>query len=165
MRTVYLLWLFAATASAQVVTGTIGGKVSDPSGAIIPNAKIVVQNKNTGFERKIQTNAEGIYSLPFLPTGRYDVTAEATGFQPAARRNIDLAADQKAAADFTLSPGNLSETVTVSAVAEQVNRTSSEISQTIQQKTAVDLPIRGRDFTQLAYLTPGVETGRQGEQL
>ena len=89
MKTMLFLIVAAATAPAQVVTGTIGGKVSDSSGA---TARFSFRTKNTGFERNIQTNAEGIYSLPFLPTGRYDVTAEAPGFQPAARRNIDLAA-------------------------------------------------------------------------
>ncbi len=73
--------ILAAPLSAQVPTGTITGTITDPSGAVIPNAKVTVTNKNTGASRVVQTNAEGIFSAPSLAAGSYEIRIEASGFQ------------------------------------------------------------------------------------
>lgn len=155
----------AAVASGQVVTGTIQGQVRDASGAVIPKAKLQVRNTATGFNRAVSTSDAGTYSFPFLPSGEYDVSVEMQGFQSASRRAVRIVADQKVDIEFTLQPGSVSEQVTVTAAAELVNRTTSELSETIESGTIVDLPIKGRNFAQFVYLTPGIQTGRVGEQL
>jgi hypothetical protein len=110
------------------------------------------------------SNTIGAYTLAFLPTGPYQVEVELRGFEKALRRGITLGADQKVDLAFTLTPGNITETVTVSESSPLVNRVSTEVGESLQHKTVVDLPLNGRNFASLVYLTPGVQTGRVGEQ-
>jgi hypothetical protein len=158
------LLLVCQPAPAQVVTGTIQGTVTDASGAVVSGANVTLANTATGFQRKTISSDIGIYSVPFLPTGAYDVQVEMTGFQTVLRKGIEVGADQRVAIDFTLQAGNVTETITVEAAAPLVNRVSSEVGEVLHSRTVVDLPLNGRNFASLVYLTPGVQTGRVGEQ-
>src|SRR5688572_14552084 len=83
------LFLLPASASAQTVTGTLQGNVSDAKGAVIPGAEVVIRNMDTGQERTLQTNSEGAYVASFLPLGRYTVTASSTGFSKVSQESIE----------------------------------------------------------------------------
>jgi hypothetical protein len=156
--------LTVAASLAQSITGTVQGVVTDTSGAVITGASVTARNVATGFTRSGSTNATGAYAVPFLPAGEYQVEVQYQGFEKALRKGITLGADQKVDLAFTLTPGNITETMTVAAEAPVVNSASSEVGQSIPHKTVVDLPLNGRNFAALVYLAPGVQTGRVGEQ-
>ena len=101
---------------AQSVSGTILGTVTDASGSVIPNAKVTVVNEGTGLTRTVQADSNGEYTLPSLPTGRYTVMAEMTGFKALALSNIELGVDQRARIDLKLEVGAMTESVSVEAV-------------------------------------------------
>jgi len=164
MRMMLLLLFSVPAALGQVVTGTIQGAVTDPSGGVLAGAVVRVRNTATGFARGGETNAAGLYSFPFLPPGDYEITVEMKGFRKAVRERVPVSVDQKVAVDFQLTLGEVTETVNVTEAAPLVNSTSSEVGEVIGRKTVLELPLRGRNFASLVYLTPGVQTGRVGEQ-
>lgn len=164
MRVLCLMLLAAVSAVGQVVTGTIQGSVRDPSGSVVAGAQVKIENSETGFSRSGATNEVGAFAFPFLPTGEYQVRVEHAGFQTAVRTGVRIAVDQKVQVDFTLKLGAVTEAVNVTEVAPMVNRTSSEVGETLERRTVVELPLNGRNFAQLVYLAPGVQTGRVGEQ-
>ena len=146
----------AASASAQTVTGEIRGTVRDNSGGVVPGVTVTATNTQTGFQRTDTTNPEGTYVFPSLPIGRYTVSAELQGFKRVDKTGFDLIADGRITADFTLSIGALSETVTVEAVrGEAVNRTSGELARTIDGEQVREMALSGRNFLELASLIPG----------
>jgi hypothetical protein len=164
LRVVCLVSVLSVLTKGQVVTGTIQGTVTDPSAAVIAGAKVSVINPETGFRREQVTREDGSYTFTQLPTGSYEVHAESKGFQRVIRQGLSIAADQRVLADITLPPGAITESVTVTEAAPLVNQTSTEQGAVLQQKNVVDLPLNGRNFANLAYLAPGVQTGRVGEQ-
>src|SRR5258708_14492513 len=95
--------------SAQSVSGTFLGVVRDPSGAVVANATIVILNKETGFRRELNSTSSGDYEAPYIPTGLYNITARAPGFNTVDRAGINLQVDQKARVDFTLNVGEVAE--------------------------------------------------------
>ena len=97
-------------AHAQSASGTFLGVVTDGTGSVVPNAVITIVNQDTGFRRELPTNANGEYEAPYIPLGRYTVSAKATGFKTVDRQDITLQVDQKARVDFTLQVGDVSET-------------------------------------------------------
>jgi len=112
-RTLALAALLTASLHAQVVGGTISGTVTDPSGAVIPNATVIVHNQDTGTQRTLTTNASGSYSAPSIPVGTYQVTATAPNFAPYSRQNVTLTIGQSLILPIALSVGT-SSTVDVS---------------------------------------------------
>ncbi|HEV2178138.1 MAG TPA: carboxypeptidase regulatory-like domain-containing protein [Terriglobia bacterium] len=149
--------LAAVAARAQSFRGSILGAVTDPSGAVLAGAKVTVQNVDTGVARATQTNDAGEYNVPELPIGTYTVTIEASGFETSVTTGIkvDVAAAKRV--DATLKTGAISQQVTVSAeVLPQVETTSDTLGATLTSNTVKDIPVNGRDYTKLIYLTPGV---------
>ena len=102
-------------ALAQSVSGTILGTVTDASGSVIPNAKVTVVNEGTGLTRTVQADTNGEYAAPSLPTGRYTVMSEMTGFKTLTLSNIELGVDQRARIDLKLEVGAMTESVSVEA--------------------------------------------------
>lgn len=152
-----LLALLCGTqANAQLAGATLSGVVSDASGGPVVGAKVVIKNLATGDTRELATNADGVYSAPNLLPGSYDLTVTATGFQTLVQKGITLTVGAEQALNFGLKIGQLSQTVTVSETPPSVDTTSSTLSATVEQKTVVELPLNGRDWTQLATLQPGV---------
>ena len=96
--------LFAPSTFAQTVTGTLQGTVSDSKGAVVPGADVVIRNVETGQERNLKTGGDGVYVAPFLPLGRYTVTASSAGFNKVAQENIEVTLNQTRVIDFTLQP-------------------------------------------------------------
>jgi hypothetical protein len=141
---------------AQAGSGTIVGTVSDASGAVIPLASVRVVDQNTGTAREVTANAQGYYVIPSLPPAVYDVTVNSRGFAPFRRTNVTLLADQHLTVDIQMQVAGSSQTVSVSDIpTTQVDATTSTLSQVIEQKRIVDLPLDGRNPVQLAVLVPG----------
>ena len=113
----------AVSASAQTVTGTLQGTVTDASGGVLPAATVTIRNLETGATRELTTNSIGFYSAPFLPIGRYTVTAKLNGFATVVREDIDLGLNQTRVADFQMKPAAVAETVTVVGAAPPINTT------------------------------------------
>jgi hypothetical protein len=153
----FLLLLMATSLIAQTFRGTILGTVTDPQGAVIPGAKVTVHNVNTGLERVTQTSADGSYSVPELPIGTYNVTATQSGFQTAVISNVavDVAAEKRV--DFVFRAGQVSEKVEVSGESlPEVETTTDTLGTTFTAAQAKNLPLNGRDFQKMIFLTPGV---------
>jgi len=154
---VLFLLLSSTALLAQTFRGTILGTVTDPQGAVVAGAKVTVHNINTGLERTTQTSADGSYSVPELPIGAYTVMATQSGFQTAVISNVavDVAAEKRV--DFVFRAGQVSERVEVSGEAlPQVETTTDSLGTTFTAEQAKDLPLNGRDFQKMIFLTPGV---------
>jgi len=156
MRLVLLLVTVAAGLKAQSTTAQITGRVSDPSGAVIPGALITVANVDTGVKRQTESNELGHYAVPLLPPGTYRVTVQKEGFRPVTRTGITLQVDQVARVDFVLEVGAVTETVEVSAAAPLLEQDSSSLGQVIDSSRILNMPLNGRMVFRLVQLTPGV---------
>ena len=143
------------TASVQTYTATLTGTVSDPSGAVTPNVRVVVTNQGTKLEYSTQSNDVGVYSIPFLPIGEYVVRVEAIGFKRLTSNPIALEVNQTAQVDLKLEIGDLSEEITVENVAPILQTESVTVSQVITAHTTANLPLNGRNFQQLTLLVAG----------
>jgi len=149
-------------------TGEITGTVTDPSGAAVSGAKIVVVHTATSAERVVTSNETGNYDLPALPPGIYDLNAEFAGFRRAERKGVELQVGQVARLDFTMQLGNVSDTVEVAGGAPVLETENATIGTVIENRRIVDLPLNGRNPLQLVSLTPGATTNgpasSQGQQ-
>jgi Carboxypeptidase regulatory-like domain/TonB dependent receptor-like, beta-barrel len=140
---------------SQRVTGTISGRVTDNSGAVLPQATVTVLNTLTQEERKTATDEAGSYSVPSLPPGAYTVSAELTGFKKGLRQNVVLQVADEARVDIALEVGEITETVSVTEDAARVQSESASVGQVIDHRKIVDLPLNGRNFVQLAAISAG----------
>ena len=146
---------------AQVITATVLGTVKDQSGAVLPGATVTAKSENTGSVRTVVSDEAGRYRIPALPVGHYEVRAELSGFRSELRQGIELAVGQELALDLTLSVGDLTEQVVVTSEASIVQTTSASVAGVVDQARITNLPLNGRDFTQLALVQPGVLQGRK----
>ena len=150
-----LLGLVPRAATAQA-TGSIAGVISDESGAVLPGVTVEVTNTATGQLRTAVTGADGYYTVPLLQPGSYEVKATLTGFKPILRKGNTVTVGDTARVDLKLTVGGLEESVTVSGEAPLVETSHATLGITIDQQKVVDLPLNGRNFTQLGPLIPGV---------
>ncbi|HUA82931.1 MAG TPA: TonB-dependent receptor [Bryobacteraceae bacterium] len=149
------LALTAACAWGQVGTGAIRGAITDPSGAVVPGAQVVVKNEQTGVAMTLTANTDGRYVAPNLLVGSYDVQVQAQGFETAVRQNIVLAVGEQREVNVTLAVGQMTQEVAVQESAAAVDTSTSTVSGLINQQQMRDLPLNGRNFEQLIALTPG----------
>ncbi|HEY7055179.1 MAG TPA: carboxypeptidase-like regulatory domain-containing protein, partial [Vicinamibacterales bacterium] len=126
-----LVALVPSSAFAQAVTGTIIGRITDTSGAVIPGVTVTLTNNGTQQARVVTTDTNGEYSAPSLPTGIYTVAAEISGFKTVTMSNVDLGVDQHVRLDVKLEVGNLTESVTIEARSPLVQTSSSELGTTV----------------------------------
>jgi hypothetical protein len=154
-----LICVCPSTAFAQQETATITGNVKDPSGAIVPGATVTVTNILTNISVKTETDQAGFYVIPSLRPGEYSVIAESTGFAKTIRTGVTLQVAQVARIDMSLQTGQVSETVEVVGATSLLDTQTSSRGLVIDQKKIVDLPLNGRDYNQLALLSPGVLPG------
>jgi hypothetical protein len=143
------------TASAQQETATITGIVTDASGAVVPGAAVTVTNVGTGIAVRAETNDQGAYTVPSLRPGEYTITVEAAGFTRTLRSGIALQVAQVARIDVGLAAGQIAETIEVSGGAPLLETQTSSRGSVIDQRKIVELPLNGRDYNQLALLSPG----------
>src|SRR5438105_5597132 len=152
-----LIALLSLPAIAQVAGGTILGTVTDPSGAIIPGAKVSVKNLRTNAVVSSSANQNGLYSVPNLVPGNYDVTASVPGFDKETVTNITLTVGAQQLVNLKMKVGTATETVDVSTIGSAVESTTSTISGIVGEQTVRELPLNGRSWTDLAALQPGVD--------
>ncbi|HEX3251244.1 MAG TPA: TonB-dependent receptor [Pyrinomonadaceae bacterium] len=156
-----LLLVFAGAVFAQSNTGSITGVVTDANGAVVPNATVTVTNQGTNEKRTVQSDGEGRYEVPGLPTGVYTVESTSTGFQATSIKDLRLAVGEKARADITMNVGGVDATVTVAGQTRLDSETAT-VSDTIATERISDNPVNGRDFTGLLATVPGsVQTTNQ----
>src|SRR3984957_16107310 len=139
-------------------TGSISGTVTDVTGSAVPGAKVTVTAPATGASRSATTNVSGEYIVPILGVADYNVQVELQGFQTAKAEGIRLQVDEHRELDFKLNPATVQSSVEVSANAVQIQTADATLGQVITTQQVADLPLNGRDFVQLATLTPGVST-------
>jgi len=145
-------------ATAQVVTGKIAGIVRDPSAAAVPGASVSVTNLATGVQREAQTNEVGQYVIPNLPAGEYRIEVTQPGFRPALIEKVELQVLQTVTADIQLVLGEITEQAIVTAAPPLLDSQTSDLGRVVSSKEIDSLPLDGRNYLQLATLTPGVNT-------
>lgn len=159
---VALALFLPATALAQLDTGTIVGRVTDPSGAVLPGVLVTLTQDATGVAATTVTNASGEYVFPGQRIGRYTVAAELEGFKKASYVNVQLSVQARLQLDFELGVGALSEQVTVTGRAPLLQTQSADIGNVVDERQIQDLPLLGRRYAELAYLSPGVVAAPAG---
>ena len=158
MRPVALLLCVAAGLFAQSGSGTITGTLTDPSGAVVPSAAVVILNTNTGVERNTSTNGAGIYVATFMQPGAYQITASKAGFGKLERKDLTLEVGRILTINFEMKIQAGAETVTVTAENPVVDTEKTEFSQLVSQAAVSNLPIAGRRWDAFVLLTPNVTT-------
>ena len=156
VQTALAAWLTASVAAAQTVGASLQGIVTDPTGAAIQNAQVVVIAVATGGVWELRTDSTGHYRIPVLQPGEYEVHASQTGFKPVAQRGIQLTVGQNAVIDIKMDLGTIAEEMTVTGESPVVNTTSGAVSGLVGDKEIRELPLNGRSFQQLALLQTGV---------
>jgi hypothetical protein len=169
VRTSLMLMLLVAVravASAQSGSGVaaIEGTVTDPDNRPMPGAVVLIVNAATGYERAVFTDARGRYFSASMPVGTYSVQASAPGFTTVQQAGARLTVGATETVNLTLKLGKISETVTVSAARPLLDKDETATSTIVGSRAVADLPIRGRDFTEFAQLTPAImqESDRNG---
>jgi hypothetical protein len=153
---VLLLTILALPSLAQTNKATIVGTVTDAGGAVVSGASVRITNVNTNSERTVTTSDDGTYVAPLLDIGVYKIEVTAQGFQTTARENITLQVGDRLPVDVELAATGASEVVNVTSSAPIIQSESSERGSVITGREVTELPLTGRNFTQLATLTPGV---------
>jgi len=141
---------------SQVSNATLSGTVADSSGAVIANPKVSIQNVATGISREVTTDSDGFYSVSNLQPGSYQVTVSASGFSTYEQMSLTLTVGAHQVLNIPMKVGEVSQTVEITTEAPVVDLASSSISDQIDSDTVRELPLNGRDWTQLATLSPGV---------
>ena len=159
----FALTLIASFSFAQSSTGTIQGTVTDSQGAVLPNAAVTITNEGNNRSISVTTNSDGLFSQPSLDPGAYKVEVKVPNFETTAQ-HVTLQTEQTVNLDLKLHPGSATETVEVSAGAPVVDTSTSGVSDTVVGRQVTDLPLNGRNFTELAALVPGVTRGQPGNQ-
>ena len=152
-------------AAAQSVTGTILGTVTDASGAVVAGAKVTILNEGTALTRTVVSDANGEYTAPSLPTGRYTVLSEISGFKALSLSNIEVGVDQRVRIDLKLEVGAMTESVSITAETPLVQTSSSELGTTVGHDQIEALPLNGRNFVNLTRTIPGVLRGIPGANI
>jgi hypothetical protein len=148
---------------AQVAGGTLSGTVTDPSGGIVPQADIVVRSVATGVTRTVTSDSAGLYAVPNLLPGGYEVTVTASGFAKEVQKGVTISVGAQQELNIKLQIGEVSQTVEVSEQAPQIQLQSSSLMATVNDTAVRELPLNGRSWTDLATLQPGV-TNMSAEQ-
>ncbi len=148
--------LLAGVVCAQVSGGTISGTITDPSGGVVPGASVSIENTQTNVVRQAASDDRGFYAMPNLLPGTYTVSASASGFSTAKSAAIVLSVGGEKLVNLGLQVGKVQEQVSVTETAPNVETGNATISGVVNAQRVRDLPLNGRDWTQLAVLEPGV---------
>lgn len=149
------LFALESSALAQAVSARLEGFVQDPSRAVVPGVTVAAVNEGTGIRTQVTSNDAGRYVFPNLPPGTYTISAEYTGFKKVVVAGVQLQIGDSRTLDLLLAPGEVTESVNVSAEAALVNTTTAKLGAVVQNRQAVDLPLNGRDAMMLFYLQAG----------
>ncbi len=155
-----LLLLPGSRVLAQVAGATLSGSVTDVAGTVIPNAQVLIKNLGKGTDVVVSANTDGLYSAPNLLPGDYQIVVSAQGFATLERAGVTLTVGAQQVLNFTLQVGQVNERIHVTSEAPSVELASSTISDNVSETTMRELPLNGRDWSQLATLQPGIESVR-----
>jgi Carboxypeptidase regulatory-like domain/TonB dependent receptor len=160
-RSVYVLglilyFLLPSFAHAQVDAGAVLGVIKDPTGAVIPGAKVDLISVQTGLTLSTTAGSDGAYAFTPVKIGSYRVEAEAAGFARAVQQNVTVEVQQRVVVDVTLHPGRVTQTVEVTGAPPQLQTQDASVGQVVGAREVNDLPLNGRNFTFLAQLAAGV---------
>ncbi len=152
-----LLGPLAQYVCAQTEKASISGRITDQSNAVVPDAEVEIRNTDTGIVASTKTNDQGVYAFPSLPPGNYIMNVHKQGFRTVSVTDIKLYVQDNISRNFVMQVGSSAESVTVVAQSEAglVNTNGSELGTVITQQAIHELPLNGRNFTQLLTLTPG----------
>ena len=146
----------SARAQSQAVNGTIEGTIKDASGGLLPGVSVTIHNTDTGAERVVVTDANGIYRAPLLPLGTYQVTAELSGFKKYQQTNIPLTAGSTAVINMAMEVGGITEVVSVQADSAVVDLGKIDVGRNLNEREIHNLPLVSRNPYNFALLQPGV---------
>jgi hypothetical protein len=148
--------LAAASLLAQFETAAVLGTVRDPSGSVVPKAVVTLTNQDTGIQAKATTDTNGNYDFPDVRVGSYTVEVEATGFSKVSTKDVGVTVNARQRVDLTLQVGAVTQTVEVSGAASVLETDTSEHGQTINTQAVRELPLNGRNFSDLALLSTNI---------
>lgn len=152
----FAIGIYCGSAFAQATaSASLTGTITDTSQAVVINAQITLTNKDSGAVRTAQSNSAGLYRFDLLPAGNYELKITMTGFKAITVASAELIVGQTLTLNFTLEPGSVSQTVTVTEEAPIVDVTKTNVGMDVTQQTIQNMPLNGRDFGNLAYLAPG----------
>lgn len=151
------------TLNAQTIQGQINGTITDPSGNVVPGAEISLKSLDTNTGLSTTSSSSGVYFLPSVPPGRYSLSITVKGFENYVISEIDLTVNQSRTFDAQLTIGAVVQTVKVQASTTALNTTTADIGTVVGHQDIVEMPLNGRNFTQLTLLTPGAVPVQQGQ--
>lgn len=158
--TAVLIFVLSVSISySQIVTATVVGTVKDPTGAVVPKAQVVATDVATGISHSAIANSSGHYRIGQLQPGTYKLSARYPGFKESILTGIILQVDLTSRVNITLSPGAVHQSVTVASHAPVINTESPMVGQVISTRKILEMPLNGRNFMELATLTPGINGG------
>ena len=161
---VTLLVLSAGLAYAQVDRANLNGTVTDASGSLVPNARVEIVSQTTGLTREAQTGPSGVYSIPGLPVGTYDLKISREGFRLYEVKGIQLFVGQTRTMDAKLQVGALATQVEVQAEAAALETSDAQVGNVIESRQLSDIPVNGRNWATLQILSPGAINVGGGDQ-
>src|SRR5438067_1440503 len=144
-------------------TGSISGVVTDPTGAVVPDVTVTARNTSTGIERSVVTNAQGVYALPNLAVGTYDLTFRKEGFKELRQTGLKVDVTAEVRQDVKLEVGAVVQEITVAGAAPLVELKRTEMGEVITGSHIEAMPLESRAFTDLMALQPGVVPTSTGE--
>jgi hypothetical protein len=156
-----LPFVLAACVCGQTTSTEILGQVTDPTGSVVPGARITITRTATGEQRAALANQAGEYTFPLIEIGQYNVRCEMAGFKTKTVTGLRVEIQQKARVDFVLEVGEVTESVEVSASAVPLKTDDATVGQVIENRRIIELPLNGRNLSQLAVLVAGVQYGRR----
>src|SRR6202022_2626645 len=139
-------------------TGAIAGTVSDPSGALVPRAAVVINSQGTGEKRDLATDAEGNFSVQFLPPGNYDLTVRAAGFEPFILNGVQVQITEVSRLKIQLALSGAKQQIAISAKVPLLQTENATLGRVIDRNTIEELPLVNRNFTEILGLTAGTNT-------
>ena len=148
--------IFCGTAWGQLYTGSVSGVVTDPSGAVVPDAGLKLVDQDKGFAFSATSDARGQYAFRQVPPGNYKLSVDAKGFRAETRSGVTLDISQNATVNFELQVGSTTQTIDVTTAEPLLATKDAVTGQTIDRKFINDLPLVSRSVMDLAFLTPGV---------
>ena len=152
----FLCVSFSVWGQSEVGLTAINGTVSDPSGAVIAEAAVILRSQDTGLQRETRTTEAGFYTVPSLPPGAYELTVTREGFATAVRKNIRLTVGSVSTLNIQLVLGSTSQVADVTATVDLVETSRTAATTTVGRRQILELPVNGRNFLDFTLLTPGV---------
>ena len=156
LRAILFIFAFTLCITAQITRGSLSGNVTDPTGALLPNANVTLKNPANGEEVKTISNAEGEFVFPSLAIGNYALTVEAKGFKRTVIQSVIIEVATPARVPVALAVGEISDVITVSNVQELVNTTAPTLNNIVERRQIMDLPLGSRNPIELVRLQAGV---------